>query len=85
MKWELQFHAGNPKMCRVKGPVFHQNHKCEGGGWFTDEPTARLIAEAPAMRELLAKLRRTLQDIESDDDVRDEIDEIDALLRKVDR
>ena len=45
-KYKVQYHAGNPKICRVKGLKLRQMPECEGGGWYTDEETAKIICEA---------------------------------------
>ena len=45
-KYEVQYHAGNPSICRVKGLTLKQLPECEGGGWFTDEKIAKIICEA---------------------------------------
>ena len=55
--WEIQIHVGNPNMARVIGPKFKSIPECEGGGWYTEPETARLIAAAP---KLLAALRECL-------------------------
>lgn len=44
--YEIQHHLGNPKLCRVKGLKLTAMPECEGGGWFTDEKTANILANA---------------------------------------
>lgn len=45
-KYEVQYSLGNPKLCRVTGLKLRVMPEYEGGGWATDERTAKIIAEA---------------------------------------
>jgi hypothetical protein len=61
--WHVERHVGNPGMARVVGPSFRAMPECEGGGWYTDPPTAALLASAPDMLNALRSAADTMQQL----------------------
>jgi hypothetical protein len=45
-KYQIETHAGNPKIARVTNLNIKRLPECEGGGWYTDIQTACIIADA---------------------------------------
>lgn len=52
-QWELQVHAGNPKIARLKGLKINRLPECEGGDWYMSIEDATAIARAQHLPELV--------------------------------
>jgi len=46
MKLTIQYHAGNPNMCRIPELTIRQMPECEGGGWYLPREQAELLVRA---------------------------------------
>lgn len=46
MKLTVQYHAGNPNMCRIPELKLRTLPECEGGGWYLPREQAELLAQA---------------------------------------
>jgi len=46
MKFTVQYHAGNPNLCRIPELNIGVMPECEGGGWYMPREQAELIVRA---------------------------------------
>lgn len=46
MKLTIQYHAGNPNLCRIPELTIRQMPECEGGGWYLPREQAEAIVRA---------------------------------------
>lgn len=46
MKLTIQYHAGNPNLCRIPELKIGVMPVCEGGGWYMTREQAELIVRA---------------------------------------
>lgn len=44
MKFTIQYHAGNPQLCRIPELKIGVMPECEGGGWYMPREQAEMIA-----------------------------------------
>lgn len=51
MKLTIQYHLGNPNMCRIPELTIRPMAECEGGGWWMPREQAERIVSACAFEE----------------------------------
>lgn len=51
MKLTIQFHGGNPSLCRIPELKIGVMPECEGGGWYMPREQAELLVRAVEVLE----------------------------------
>lgn len=49
MKLTVEYHAGNPRLCRIPELKIREMPECEGGGWYIPREQAEQIVKSLAL------------------------------------
>ncbi len=54
MKLTVEYHAGNPNICRIPELKIRAVPECEGGGWYLPREQAEMIVKAVNLLGVIA-------------------------------